>query len=165
MSIFPKKLFIHAPKIQSRFNTSENPNENDSKEKKSIENQDNSLKSSFFSYTKKNTKIIPEEFKQTPFILFNITLESFLLKLLINIFTIFALFADDFRVISLPKNADSFFDALIIFCIFLFIFEIVLSTIVKANYKFSFFFWLDLISTLTLIFDLQIVQNSIFTSK
>ena len=52
------------------------------------------------------------------------------------------------------KDADIFFDVLTIISLVVFAVEIIMSWIVKDDYKFSFFFWLDVISTLSLILDI-----------
>jgi class 3 adenylate cyclase len=77
------------------------------------------------------------------------------------IITIFALFGDDFRLAVTPKSADDGFSAAIIVCIILFSIEIIFSCIVRPPYRFSFFFWLDVLSTASLIFDINSVWNSI----
>lgn len=46
----------------------------------------------------------------------------------------------------------------------MFTIEIILSIICKKGYFNSFFFWLDLISTITLILDLTWVSDKLFSS-
>jgi len=47
----------------------------------------------------------------------------------------------------------------------MFTIEIILSVIVKKGYTFSFFFWLDILSTISLILDINMVSNAIFYSS
>ena len=77
------------------------------------------------------------------------------------IITIFALFGDDFRLAVTPKSADTGFSAAMITCLVLFSIEIILNFIIRPAYRFSFFFYLDILSTASLIFDVSWVWNSI----
>ena len=94
----------------------------------------------------------------------------------VTILTLYALFGDDTRVvifyfktfqIAFDKSADLVFDVITIISLFVFTAEITMSWIVKDDYKYriwiykyiqiilySFFFWLDVISTLSLILDI-----------
>ena len=75
--------------------------------------------------------------------------------------TIFALFGDDLRMAVTPKSADDTFSGLMVACLSLFGIEIILTFIVKPEYRFSFFFWLDVLSTVSLIFDISWIWNLI----
>ena len=77
--------------------------------------------------------------------------------------TIYALFSDDLRVMFFNENADIKFDVITLIAITLFTIEIVISTLtVEAYYK-SFFMYLDIISTLSLIFDIQFLFANLFS--
>lgn len=79
--------------------------------------------------------------------------------------TIYALFSDDFRVLATPQGADDYFYSLTCVAFVLFMSEIILSIIVKDNY-FGFYFWLDIVSTLSLITDIGWFMDAITgTSK
>lgn len=95
------------------------------------------------------------------YICFNKILDSRPLTILISLFTIYALFGDDIRLLATPKSSDPAFDALTIICFILFCLEILLSLGVKKGYLFSFFFWLDVISTATLILDISEVNEQL----
>ncbi len=75
--------------------------------------------------------------------------------------TLYALFFDDFRILWLPPTADNGiygFDCFVMAC---FLIEIILHSIADHNYINSFFFWLDLTSTVSLISDIRwIYENS-----
>ena len=71
-----------------------------------------------------------------------------------TLLTIYALFGDDIRVMATTKSADTGFDAMTILCLVVFSIEIIMSILCKRDYLFSFFFWLDVVSTLSLILDI-----------
>ncbi len=89
-------------------------------------------------------------------------LNSNFFTILINVTTIYALFGTDICLIATDKSADIIFDSLTLVALALFLIELILATIAKPNYAFSFFFWLDTISTVSLIFDLHMVSNILF---
>lgn len=62
------------------------------------------------------------------------------------------------------KEADIVFDAISILCLIMFSIDILLSVICRPGYLFSFFFWLDVISTISLILDIQLISNVLFYS-
>lgn len=76
--------------------------------------------------------------------------------------TIWALFGDDIRILATSKDGDVVFYILTIFCFVIFSIEIILSTYAKPDYLFTFFFWLDLISTVTLLLDVGWVSDVLF---
>lgn len=75
--------------------------------------------------------------------------------ILMALITLFALVGDTLRNWWFSKDADTFFDALLILSMFLFSLEILMNTIVMEDFKYSYFFWLDIIATLSLIFDIN----------
>lgn len=78
-----------------------------------------------------------------------------------TILTIYALFGDDIRVSGFNKQADTTFYSLTVVCLFFFTIEIIFSSLCKKNYWLGFFFWLDLISTISLITDIGWVWDQI----
>lgn len=68
--------------------------------------------------------------------------------------TIFALFGDDIRLWFTSKEADPYFDSGLIASFLLFTIEIFINSCVVDDFKYSFFFWLDIIATLSLISDI-----------
>ena len=70
-----------------------------------------------------------------------------------TIITLYTLFFDDIRVIFFHKSADDYFYGLSAFAMFTFILEMILSIYAVEGYFMSFFFWLDLVSTTTMISD------------
>ena len=90
---------------------------------------------------------------------------NFKFQFLINFITVYVLFADYFRVIFFDNRADMVFDVLTIFCIFVFVIELLVYLIADSKYVMSFYFFLDVISTVFLIFDITTIANTIFYSK
>jgi hypothetical protein len=76
-----------------------------------------------------------------------------------TIATIYALFFDDIRILYIPKVADDAFFALTSIALVLFTLEIVLASLAKPGYRFSFFFILDVVSTVSLITDIGWIMN------
>jgi len=75
--------------------------------------------------------------------------------------TIFALFGDDFRLWFTTKKADVFIDAALIFSLFAFTVEILVNSCVVDDFKYSFFFWLDIIATCSILVDVMTLWNMI----
>lgn len=77
------------------------------------------------------------------------------------IIILYALFGDDIRLTGLPKSVDPFFFSLSSLAFSFFMIEIVLSSIGVPKYFLGFYFWLDLISTLSLMFDIGWIWDAI----
>ena len=92
-------------------------------------------------------------------------LESFLesgkVTITMSVVTVYSLFSADVQELGFPKSADDVFSSLIVICLCLFSFELLLSFIYKPKYKWSFYFWLDLIATLSLITDIGWIWDSL----
>ena len=75
--------------------------------------------------------------------------------------TLYSLFADDYRIIASYKSTDGIYDifTIIIFCMFLI--EIIIYSLFKDEYIFSYHFWLDVVSTVSLLLDINLVSNYI----
>eukprot|EP00929_Paragymnodinium_shiwhaense_P045547 TRINITY_DN2325_c0_g5_i1.p1 TRINITY_DN2325_c0_g5~~TRINITY_DN2325_c0_g5_i1.p1 ORF type:complete len:972 (+),score=319.49 TRINITY_DN2325_c0_g5_i1:142-3057(+) len=80
---------------------------------------------------------------------------------LTTILTIWALTGDDLRILFTSQPADIYFDLLVVLMILVFSVEVVLSVLGKADYYMSFFYWLDIVSTVTLVLDLTFVNDLI----
>jgi hypothetical protein len=77
----------------------------------------------------------------------------------ISIITIIVLYVDDFRIITVVRDEDIHIDLLLIFCIIVFIMELIISTYALPGYTWSFFFWLDVISILSMPMDIYFVME------
>eukprot|EP00929_Paragymnodinium_shiwhaense_P002445 TRINITY_DN102704_c0_g1_i1.p1 TRINITY_DN102704_c0_g1~~TRINITY_DN102704_c0_g1_i1.p1 ORF type:complete len:1045 (+),score=297.93 TRINITY_DN102704_c0_g1_i1:291-3425(+) len=75
--------------------------------------------------------------------------------------TIYALTGDDLRMALTFKDKDMIFNAMVICCIGFFSLELVVSSLGKVDYFMGFFFFLDTVSTLSLILDLTWVSEKI----
>lgn len=90
-------------------------------------------------------------------------LDNSLFELTVSLATVFALFGDDIRLAATDRPSDIYFDVGNSIVIVLFIFEIYVTCKVRKHFLFSFFFWLDLVSTLTLILDITFVSALLYT--
>eukprot|EP00899_Mesostigma_viride_P006218 jgi/Mesvir1/15598/Mv03208-RA.1 len=75
------------------------------------------------------------------------------------VITIWALVGEDIRLAATYKGADGVFVGLVIMCLVLFSLELILASISKPDYFLGFYFWLDLIATLSLLLDLPVVMH------
>ena len=75
--------------------------------------------------------------------------------------TIYALLGDDLRIICWDKKADPIFLAVTVVSMICFTIEIILASIGKPDYFNSFFFWLDLLSTVSLVTDVEPIMEAI----
>jgi len=71
------------------------------------------------------------------------------------IVTIYSLFCDDIKLLGFEKSADYNFMILTSIAMAFFFIEIILASVGTDGYFISFYFWLDLIATLSLITDIQ----------
>lgn len=94
-----------------------------------------------------------------------LALENFIegkgFQTVVTLFTLYALFAADLKYLISTKGSDDIWDAFTIFSLFIFTFEICCTIFYKKKYLLSFFFWLDVLSTITLIFDLSYVDSGL----
>ena len=80
---------------------------------------------------------------------------------LMTFVTIYALLGDDIRLLGFGKTADNGFYTMTAVAMGLFFVELILSSVAKPDYFLSFYFWLDLISTISLITDIGWIWDSI----
>jgi len=99
--------------------------------------------------------------KQRLVSLCRMAVESTWITVFTTVLTVYALIGDDFRLLATNRTSDPVFDALTGTCIAVFGLEIVLSTVGKDDYFLSFFFLLDVVSTITLFLDLTAVNDAI----
>ena len=78
-----------------------------------------------------------------------------------SLLTIYTLFFDDIRTLSIEKSYDNIFFGITAFCFALFTFEIILTSTCKEVYFLTFFFWLDIVSTISMISDIGWVWDSV----
>ena len=68
--------------------------------------------------------------------------------------TIYALIGDDVRILAFEKKNDDVFLWLNVVALSLFVIELIFSSIGVKDYFGSFFFWLDLLSTVSVVTDI-----------
>ncbi|CDW71083.1 adenylyl cyclase [Stylonychia lemnae] len=81
--------------------------------------------------------------------------------IVMSLVTVYALIGDDIRVWATTKEADPFFQSALIVSFALFTIEILINSVVAEDFKYSFFFWLDIIATLSLIADINWILDKI----
>lgn len=81
-------------------------------------------------------------------------IESWVFEIFSIIITLASLFADDLKLYLLPLVLDNIYYALVLINIMLFTFEITVTSIGWKGYFLSFYFFTDIIATLTLFLDL-----------
>ena len=74
-------------------------------------------------------------------------------QIVMAIITLYSLFFDDIRIICLPKSVDDAFFGLTLFSFIAYCIEVVLASVAIDGYFNSFFFWLDVVSTITMLPD------------
>lgn len=77
-----------------------------------------------------------------------------------TIVTIYSLFGDDVRQLAFTVEADDVFNSLTTAAFFFFTLEIVLACVAKDEYFLGFYFWLDVVSTVSLITDIGWIMNA-----
>ena len=77
------------------------------------------------------------------------------ITIVMSIITLFALFGDDFRLWWTWKSADPYFFAGLIISLTAFTTEILLQSCVIDDFKYSFFFWLDIVATISIVADID----------
>ena len=78
-----------------------------------------------------------------------------------SIVTFYALFADDLRILFLPKSADMAMDILTLIAMSLYLVELILGVLVIDKYFLSFYFWVDLVSLLSMLPDVTFIIEGI----
>ncbi|KRX08496.1 Adenylyl cyclase class-3/4/guanylyl cyclase [Pseudocohnilembus persalinus] len=92
-------------------------------------------------------------------------LEHNITSIIMTIFTIYALFGDDIRILTTDKYGDPYFWVINIVTMVAFTLEIIVSSLAKEGYWNGFFFWLDIISTISLLLDIGWVSNELFNGS
>ncbi len=86
-------------------------------------------------------------------------IEGKFVTVVMTLVTVFALVGDDIRLWKTQKETDNIFFASLILSFWLFALELILNTVVIEEFKYSFFFWLDIIATLSLIPDIPWITD------
>ena len=86
-------------------------------------------------------------------------MEGKVVTIVMSLVTLFALVGDDIRLWATDKNADTTFNSGLMISFILFASEIMLNTVVIDEFKYSFFFWLDIIATLSVVIDIPWITD------
>lgn len=86
-------------------------------------------------------------------------LDSNIELLIMAIFTCFALFGSDLKVIFLRPKDDDIFNGIYLFVLILFLVEFFCNWYVKPSYVSTFFFWLDLMSIISMFLEIDWILN------
>lgn len=92
----------------------------------------------------------------------NCILNNKLYMFFMTMVTLYALFMDDIWVLALPIEADEILWGVTTGAFVLFLIELVLSSLAIDGYLCGFYFWLDLIATISLISDIGWIWNQMF---
>jgi hypothetical protein len=86
-------------------------------------------------------------------------LDHWAVIIFMTMYAIYSLYLDDVRLIAFPKENDQIFSAITFAGIIFFTLEILLSSYCMDGFPGSFFFWIDILSTLTMIPDVDWIWN------
>ena len=90
--------------------------------------------------------------------MFNIIDHPFFITFMLLV-TIWALFGDDIRQISVEQDKDNIFYTISFLSLLCFCLEIALTFYCNKSYRWSFFFFLDILSTASLVLDIRLFQE------
>lgn len=88
-------------------------------------------------------------------------LDHYAVVVFFTLVTIYALFFDDIRILGIDQAYDDVFNGLTLAGMILFALEIIVTCYAKPEYIGSFFFYLDIISTITMIPDCEWIWSLI----
>ena len=81
-------------------------------------------------------------------------LENYVVVIIMSTITVYTLFFDDIRVLAIDKQHDDICFGITCFCFAAFWVEIFFASISREVYFLTFFFWLDIVSTISMIPDI-----------
>jgi len=88
-------------------------------------------------------------------------LENFKWIGMMSVVTFYALFMDDIKILVLPKSFDIYLDVVTLFAMSLFLIELILGVIAVPKYFPHFYFWVDLLSLVSMLPDISFVMEGI----
>lgn len=83
-------------------------------------------------------------------------------NLIFMLVSIYSLFADDIRLVASYKSADPVFSVFAILVFLTFLVEIILTFLIDERYICGLYFWIDLVSTMSMLLDVHWIFDSIF---
>ena len=84
-----------------------------------------------------------------------ICINNRIVQMIMLFVTLYALIGDDIRILGFNKDHDPIFLWLNVLSLSLFMIELIFSSMGVGDYFGSFFFWLDLLSTLSIVTDIE----------
>ena len=94
-----------------------------------------------------------------------LSLRSLKYQVLISVLTVYSLFFDDFRTAFFDPSIDIYYDVIGLIILGVFTLEIILSSFLIDHYFLSFFFFLDIVSTASIVFDVNFLSDLIFGTE
>lgn len=91
-------------------------------------------------------------------------IDSTAFQLMLLVITFYSLFFDDYQQLLCGKQLDTYFDVFSIVIMSIFVIELLISSFFIRGYANSYFFYFNLISTLSIIIDLNLFKNVLSTS-
>ena len=82
-------------------------------------------------------------------------LELWAVQITMTGLTVYILFADDIKMLATPASADDYFSGICLGLMCLFGVELIISALVNDNYVFGFYFWLDIVSLISMLLDIH----------
>ena len=163
---------IICPNLSQRRNTKQiiltsiaTKNKNIRERHLTIDKRETKQKKSIFDTGEKDNKHTKlscnEKFKKNA----NYIMDLPITIILMSILTLFALFLSDIQTAWCPPSVDLPFDIIQLFVFISFTIEICLCTYVDPSYGLSLFFWLDIISTLSLFLDVNFISDHFLGTK
>ena len=92
-------------------------------------------------------------------------LQNIVFQVFITLIALFSLFSDDIRMAAFDASADLTFDIIHMILILIFFVEIILNWIALEEYRFSFYFFLDVISSLSILLDISMLTELMYNNK
>lgn len=92
-------------------------------------------------------------------------LQNIYFQIFITAIALFSLFSDDIRMATCDASADLTFDIIHMLLIAIFSVEIILNWIAIEEYRYSFYFFLDVISSLSILLDISLITELMYTNK
>ncbi len=78
-----------------------------------------------------------------------------------TVITFLVLYADDVRMLALQKSSDDGYYYFMLVCFFIFLLELITLSIVRKGYLFSFFFYMDVLSTFSTVMEIPLVMSDL----
>jgi class 3 adenylate cyclase len=82
-------------------------------------------------------------------------LDNWIYQIFMTTLTVYVLFADDIKMIATDSSADDIFSSACVGIMAMFTLEFILSSMVMDDYFLGFYFWLDLISIVSMLMDVH----------